>query len=135
MTVGPLPRGGGPLRQRSRSEIRDPGSTSSSCSSTYRWPVESRPSSTPHNRRVVSSRTFATSRANVLTPGRHPLPELVFGVGELPPLADLADLPLVVEPRLRPLGVLLHLRRISDAELLGHEVQHSDRHIERIVQE
>jgi len=41
----------------------------------------------------------------------------------------------MVEPRLRPLGVPLHTRRIRDVQLLGHEVQHHHRHIQRILQE
>lgn len=97
MSVGPLPRGGGPLRQRSRSEVRDPGATSSSWSSTYRWPLDSRPSSTPHNRRVVSSRIFATSRANVVTPGSntlrsrsHPTPSVKIAFGPSPDVQERA---------------------------------------------
>jgi len=41
----------------------------------------------------------------------------------------------VVEPGLRPLGVLLHLRRVRDPQLPGHEVQHRARHVERVFQE
>jgi hypothetical protein len=41
----------------------------------------------------------------------------------------------VVGFRLRPLGVPLHDRRVRDAELPRHEVQHLARHVERILQE
>src|SRR5664280_3236087 len=160
--VGPLPRGGGPLRQRSRSEIRGPGGTSSSWSSTYRWPTVSNPSSTAHRRRVVSSRTWATSRVNVLTPGSstsrsrsHPTASMKIAFGPSPDVHDRADthprrsastavnsfqvadppdLPLMIEPRLAPLGVPLHTRRISDLQLLGYEVQHRQWNIQRILQ-
>ncbi len=69
MIAGPLPRGGGPLRHRSRSETRIPGETSGSRSSTRRWTGVSSASSTRYRRCVVSSRTRATSRASVVTPG------------------------------------------------------------------
>src|ERR1700716_4058711 len=69
MIVGPLPRGGGPLRYRSRSETRLPDDTSNSWSSTYRWPTVNSDSSNVHNRWVVSSFTLVTSRVSVVTPG------------------------------------------------------------------
>jgi len=53
---------------------------------------------------------------------------------ELLQVADPPDLPLMIEPRLAPLGVPLHTRRISDLQLLGHEVQHRQWHIQRILQ-
>jgi hypothetical protein len=129
---------------------------------TYRWPTVSNPSSTAHRRRVVSSRTWATSRVNVLTPGSstsrsrsHPTASMKIAFGPSPDVHDRADihprrsastavnsfqvadppdLPLMIEPRLAPLGVPLHTRRISDLQLLGHEVQHRQWHIQRILQ-
>src|SRR5664280_1306707 len=53
---------------------------------------------------------------------------------ELLQVADPPDLPLMIEPRLAPLGVPLHTRRISDLQLLGHEVQHRQWNIQRILQ-
>jgi hypothetical protein len=53
---------------------------------------------------------------------------------ELLQVADPSDLPLMIEPRLAPLGVPLHTRRISDLQLLSHEVQHRQWHIQRILQ-
>ena len=47
----------------------------------------------------------------------------------------LPDLPLVPEPRLRTLGVPLHLRRGRRLKVPGREVQHLARHIERILLE
>ena len=41
----------------------------------------------------------------------------------------------MVEPGLGPLGVPLHLRRVSDPELLSDEVQNHHRNIQRILQE
>jgi hypothetical protein len=41
----------------------------------------------------------------------------------------------MIQLRLRPLGVPLHHRRISDTQLLRHEVQHHHRHVQRILQE
>jgi hypothetical protein len=37
--------------------------------------------------------------------------------------------------RLRPLHVLLHARRVTDIELLGQELHHRPRHIQRILKE
>ena len=67
--------------------------------------------------------------------GRCPSGELLLGVGELPVPAGPPDLPLVIEPRLLPLGVPLHLRRVGQAHLAGHEVQHLGRHVERVLHE
>jgi hypothetical protein len=41
----------------------------------------------------------------------------------------------MVESRLGPLGVLLHTRRVGDAQLLCHEVQDHRRYVQRILQE
>jgi hypothetical protein len=41
----------------------------------------------------------------------------------------------MVEPGHGPLGVPLHLRRVSDPELLSDEVQNHHRNIQRILQE
>jgi hypothetical protein len=41
----------------------------------------------------------------------------------------------MVEPGLGPLCVPLHLRRVSDPELLSDEVQNHHRNIQRILQE
>ena len=67
--------------------------------------------------------------------GCHPIGELRLDVGELLQLAGPADLPLVIEPRLPPLGVPLNLRRVRHPQLPGHEVQHRTRHLQRVLQE
>jgi hypothetical protein len=97
MTAGPDARGAAPLRHRSRSDTRDPGGTASSWSRMYRWPIVSSPSSTPHSRLAVSSRTFATSRASVVTPGSrtfrsrsHPTPSVKIAFGPSPDVHDRA---------------------------------------------
>ncbi len=59
----------GPLRHRSRSEIRDPAGTSSSISRIARCPGVSSWYNVSYSRSVASSRTRATSRAIVVTPG------------------------------------------------------------------
>lgn len=97
MMVGPDARGATPFRHRSRSDTREAGGTSSSWSRTYRWPTVSSPSSTLHSRFVVSSRTFATSRTSVVTPGSstfrsrsHPTPSVKIAFGPSPDVHDRA---------------------------------------------
>jgi len=94
---GPLPRGTGPLRHRSKSDSRDPGGTSSSRSSARRWTGSGSAASSSHNRRVASSRTLATSRASLLTPGSrifrsrsHPSPSVKIAFGPSPDARDRA---------------------------------------------
>lgn len=59
----------GPRRSRSSSEPRSPGATVSNESSTARCPTLSNPYKVSHSRWFAASRTEATSRANVVTPG------------------------------------------------------------------
>lgn len=59
----------GPRRSRSSSEIRAPGGTDNSESSTACWPVLSRPYRVSHSRLFAVSRTVPTSRARRLAPG------------------------------------------------------------------
>jgi GrpB-like predicted nucleotidyltransferase (UPF0157 family) len=40
---------------------------------------------------------------------------------------------VVIEPRLRPFGIPLHLRWVCHPQLLGHEVQHRTRHLQRVL--
>ena len=94
---GPLPRGAGPLRHRSRSDTRSPGGTSSSRSSERRWAGSGRPASSSHSWRVVPVTTFATSRAIVVTPGSrifrspsHANPSVKTAFGPSPVARDLA---------------------------------------------
>ena len=161
MIAGPLPRGGGPLRHRSRSDTRDPGGTSSSWSNTYRRPVDSRPSSTAHSRRsarressppagpACSPPATAPSVSAATQPrrGRSPSGRRRTSTTGPPPSrrtpsqrrgilqpVDLADLPLMIEPGLRPPGVPLHLRRVGHLQLSGYEIHHRGRHIEGILQ-
>jgi hypothetical protein len=71
--------------------------TSSNWSRTYRCSTVNNPSSTPHSRLVDSSRTFATSRASVDTPGSstfrsrsHPTPSVKIAFGPSPDVHDRA---------------------------------------------
>ena len=59
----------------------------------------------------------------------------IVAISDLPVAACPPDLPLVLEPRLLPLCVPLHLRRVGRAELPGHEVENLARHVNRILQE
>jgi hypothetical protein len=71
---GPVQRpsiGRGPLRRRSRSPMSGtcaPGGISTNCSCACRCSAVSIDASSRHSRRVVSSRTPATTRASVVTP-------------------------------------------------------------------
>ena len=65
-------------------------------------------------------------------PGRHPLPQLLLGVGEVLQPAGPLDLPGVIKPGLVPVGIALHARRIGYAQLPGDEVDHHSRHSQRV---
>jgi hypothetical protein len=96
-TDWPLPRGAGPLRHRSRSDSRAPWGTSGRRSSARRWTGPGSAASSSHIRRVDSSRTLATSRASVVTPGSstfrsrsHASPSVKIAFGPSPVARDRA---------------------------------------------
>jgi len=129
----------------------------------YRCSADSSPDNVSHSRCVACSRTRATSRANVVTPGSstcrsrshatlasnkafgpsprrprpriHPRLDLADRIGEVPVAVPTADLPHVLEAVLLPLRVGLQARRVPDPELSRDVVDDLDRNVDRVVQE
>lgn len=65
----------------------------------------------------------------------HPPAQLALGDSELPVAALTSDLGRMLETRTTPRQVTLHARRIGNGQLLGDEIQHRCRHVQRVGQE
>src|SRR6266852_2020590 len=94
MIAGLLPRGGGPLRHRSRSETRDPGGTLQQL--VQHIPLTRREQPLQHATQPAR-RVVATSRASVLTPGSrtfrsrsHAIPSVKIALGPSPDVHERA---------------------------------------------
>ena len=145
-------------------QVRQPGPVGDLGQPVQRAPLGGvrEPGDVHHIWRVNSSRTLATSRASVVTPGTstfrsrsHASPSAKIAFGPSPVARDRAATHRRTLPRLRrtpgsrgragsptggrtassPAHVPLHLRRAGHAQLPGDEVQHLTRHIQRVLQE